>query len=54
MKKNLISILILALMVVNLVLTAIMMFSVMGTAKKNGSACQQHCKRVKYRAYSFG
>ena len=37
MKKNLISILILALMVVNLVLTAIMMFSVMGTAKKTGA-----------------
>ena len=37
MKKNLVSILILALMVVNLVLTAIMMFSVMGTAKKTGA-----------------
>lgn len=36
MKKNLISVLILALMVVNIVLTAIMMFSVMGTAKKTG------------------
>lgn len=34
MKKNLISILILALLVVNLVLTAILMFSVIGTAKK--------------------
>lgn len=34
MKKNLISILILALLVVNVVLTAIMMFSVMGTTKK--------------------
>jgi len=34
MKKNLISILILALLVVNVVLTAIMMFSVMGAAKK--------------------
>lgn len=34
MKKNLISILILALLVVNLVLTAIMMFSVTGSAKK--------------------
>ncbi len=37
MKKNLISILILALMVVNIVLTAIMMFSVMGTAKKTAA-----------------
>ncbi|MCQ2523934.1 MAG: flagellar basal body-associated FliL family protein [Lachnospiraceae bacterium] len=36
MKKNLISVLILALMVVNIVLTSIMMFSVMGTAKKTG------------------
>lgn len=36
MKKNLISILILALMVVNVVLTAIMMFSVTSTAKKTG------------------
>lgn len=34
MKKNLISILILALLVVNVVLTAIMMFSVTGSAKK--------------------
>lgn len=37
MKKNLISILILALMVVNVVLTAIMMFSVTGTAKKTAA-----------------
>lgn len=37
MKKNLISILILALMVVNVVLTAIMMFSVTGTAKKTNA-----------------
>ena len=37
MKKNLISILILALMVVNVVLTAIMMFSVTGTAKKTSA-----------------
>lgn len=34
MKKNLISIVILALLVVNLVLTAIMMFGVMSTNKK--------------------
>lgn len=37
MKKNLISILILALMVVNVVLTSIMMFSVTGTAKKTAA-----------------
>lgn len=37
MKKNLISIMILALMVVNVILTAIMMFSVMGTAKKTSA-----------------
>lgn len=37
MKKNLISILILALLVVNVALTAVMMFSVMGTAKKTGA-----------------
>lgn len=37
MKKNLISVIILALMVVNIVLTAIMMFSVTGTAKKTAS-----------------
>lgn len=37
MKKNLISILILALMVVNVVLTAMMMFSVTGTAKKTSA-----------------
>lgn len=34
MKKNMISILILALLIVNTVLTAILMFSVMGTMKK--------------------
>ncbi len=34
MKKNLISIMILALLIVNVVLTAVMMFSVMGSAKK--------------------
>ena len=34
MKKNLISIIILALLIVNIVLTAIMMFSVTGTATK--------------------
>ena len=34
MKKNMISILILALLIVNVVLTAIMMFSVVGTTKK--------------------
>lgn len=37
MKKNLISILILALLVVNLVLTSIMMISVAGTAKKTSA-----------------
>ena len=34
MKKNLISVIILALMIVNIVLTAIMMISVLGTNKK--------------------
>jgi len=34
MKKNLISIMVLALLVVNVVLTAVMMFSVIGAAKK--------------------
>ncbi len=34
MKKNLISIIILALLIVNIVLTSIMMFSVMGSSKK--------------------
>lgn len=37
MKKNLISVLILALLVVNVVLTAIMMFSTMGAVKKTGA-----------------
>ncbi len=37
MKKNLVSILILALLVVNVVLTAIMMFSVTGSAKKTSA-----------------
>lgn len=37
MKKNLISIIILALLVVNIVLTAIMMFSVMSTSKKTAA-----------------
>lgn len=37
MKKNLISILILALLIVNIVLTAIMMFSITGTAKKTSA-----------------
>ena len=34
MKKNLLSILILALLIVNIVLTSIMMFSVVGASKK--------------------
>ncbi len=37
MKKNLISIIILALVIVNIVLTAIMMFSVTGTARKTSA-----------------
>lgn len=37
MKKNLISIIILALLIVNIVLTAIMMFSVTGTATKTSA-----------------
>jgi flagellar FliL protein len=36
-KKNLLSIVILALLIVNLILTSIMMFSVMGTNKKTGA-----------------
>lgn len=37
MKKNLLSVIILALLIVNLVLTSIMMFSVMSTNKKTGA-----------------
>lgn len=37
MKKNLISIIILALLIVNIVLTAIMMFSVTGTSRKTAA-----------------
>ena len=37
MKKNLLSIIILALLIVNIVLTAIMMFSVTGTSKKTAA-----------------
>lgn len=37
MKKNLISIIILALLIVNIVLTAIMMFSVVGTSRKTAA-----------------
>ena len=37
MKKNLISIVILALLIVNVVLTAIMMFSVVGTSRKTAA-----------------
>lgn len=37
MKKNLISVIILALLIVNIVLTGIMMFSVLGTNKKTAS-----------------
>ena len=37
MKKNLLSIVILALLIVNLVLTSIMMFSVTSTNKKTGA-----------------
>ena len=37
MKKNLLSIVILALLIVNLVLTSVMMFSVMSTNKKTGA-----------------
>jgi len=36
MKKNLLTVLILALLIVNIVLTAVMMISVMGTNKKTG------------------
>lgn len=37
MKKNLISIIVLALLIVNIVLTAIMMFSVVGTSRKTAA-----------------
>lgn len=37
MKKNLLSIIILALLIVNIILTAIMMFSVTGTSKKTAA-----------------
>ena len=37
MKRNLLSVLILALLVVNIVLTGIMMFSVVGTSKKTSA-----------------
>lgn len=37
MKKNLISIIILALLIVNIALTAVMMFSVLGTSKKTSA-----------------
>ena len=37
MKKNLISVIILALLIVNIVLTAIMMFSVVGASKKTAA-----------------
>ena len=37
MKKNLISVIILALLIVNIVLTAIMMFSVTGASKKTAA-----------------
>ena len=37
MKKNMLSVLILALLIVNIVLTAVMMFSVTGTAKKTSA-----------------
>ncbi|MGN0306641.1 MAG: flagellar basal body-associated FliL family protein, partial [Lachnospiraceae bacterium] len=37
MKRNMISVLILALLIVNIVLTAIMMFSVVGTARKTSA-----------------
>ncbi len=36
MKKNLLSVIILAFLIINIVLTSIMMFSVMGTNKKTG------------------
>ena len=37
MKKNLLSIIILALLIVNIVLTSVMMFSVTGTSKKTAA-----------------
>lgn len=37
MKKNMMSILILALLIVNIILTAVMMFSVVGTARKTSA-----------------
>lgn len=37
MKKNMMSVLILALLVVNIILTAVMMFSVVGTARKTSA-----------------
>ena len=46
MKKNLLSVLILALLVVNIVLTAIMMFSVMGTSQKTSRLVGEHPRRA--------
>lgn len=46
MKKNLISIIILALMVVNIVLTAIMMFSVTGASKKTAALVDNIAKAM--------
>ena len=37
MKKNLVSIIILALLVVNIILTSVMLFSVTGTMKRTAS-----------------
>ena len=37
MKKNMMSVLILALLIVNIVLTSVMMFSVVGTARKTSA-----------------
>lgn len=46
MKKNLISIVILALLIVNIVLTAIMMFSVTGTSRKTAALVDNIAKAV--------
>ena len=50
MKKNLLSILILSLLVVNIVMTAIMLFSVIGTNKKTAAIVTDIAGKIRRRS----
>ena len=56
MKKNLLAVIILALVLVNLILTAVLVFSIIPQTKKSNELIDQVCAaiNVKYFYYPFG